>query len=141
MSLLSDGGERRPSWFRRIAALSYDAIAVLAVWFFATLIVVIARKGAALDPGNPLYMAYLLACAFAYCGYCWTHGGQTLGMKAWKIALASDDGERPVGWRRAAVRFGSALATLGLGYVWAAIDRDRRTWHDRLSKTCVLKTD
>jgi len=131
---------RRPSWFRRLAAISYDAIALLAIWFFATLIVVIVRKGVAVAPGNPYFTAYLLFCAYAYYAYCWTHTGQTLGMKAWKIALVRRDGEPAVDWRHAALRFAAALlslAALGLGFVWALFDRDHLTWHDHLSNTCV----
>ena len=78
-----------PSIFRRLAAVLYDVIALAAIWFFATLIVVIVRKGAAVDPGNPFFMLYLLVFAYAYFGFCWTRSGQTLGMKSWKITLVA----------------------------------------------------
>jgi hypothetical protein len=27
----------------------------------------------------------------------------------------------------------------GLGYLWMLIDKDRLTWHDRYSETCILE--
>lgn len=127
-----------PSLYRRLAAAFYDAIALAAIWFFATLAIVLILKGEAIHPGNPFFMFYLLATAYAYFGFCWTRGGQTLGMKAWKIAVVANHRDRPVDWKCAAVRFVAAAlswAALGLGFGWALIDRERRTWHDRISNS------
>jgi uncharacterized RDD family membrane protein YckC len=59
----------------------------------------------------------LLLVAFGYFGLSWTRGGQTLGMRAWRIRLERADGGAP-GWLDALVRFslGTAMALLaGLG--------------------------
>jgi uncharacterized RDD family membrane protein YckC len=127
-----------PSIFRRLASIVYDMVALAAIWFFATLAVVIVRKGEAVTPGNPSFIVYLLVTAYAYFGFCWTHTGQTLGMKSWKIALVATGRDRPVGWTLAAIRFGVAIVSwgaLGLGFLWAVFDPDRRTWHDRISRS------
>jgi uncharacterized RDD family membrane protein YckC len=70
----------------------------------------------------------------------WVHGGQTLGMKAWRLRLVGPGGAA-VGWRTALIRFAAGVLSAlpaGLGLWWAALDRERRAWHDRLSGTRLL---
>ncbi|MDA0820935.1 MAG: RDD family protein [Proteobacteria bacterium] len=127
-----------PSLARQFAAILYDLIALAGIWFFAALVVVISRKGAAIEPGNILFTAYLLATAYAYFGFCWTRTGQTLGMKSWKIRVVGSNCASRISWRQSALRFCGALVSwsvFGLGFFWVLIDRNRRSWHDRLSTT------
>ena len=131
-----------PSIFRLLSSILYDLIALAAIWFFAGLIVVIALQGKAVDPENLLFLLYLIVVAYAYFGWCWTRGGQTLGMKAWKIKLVTTEADQTIGWKCAAIRFAVAilsLSALGLGFFWSVIDRDSRTWHDRISRSYMLK--
>jgi uncharacterized RDD family membrane protein YckC len=86
------------------------------------------------------YRIYLFAAVFGFFGWFWTHGGQTLGMRAWRLRVVRDDGG-PLGWPQAARRFAAAAlswAALGLGFLWCSIDPERRTWHDRLSGTHLV---
>jgi hypothetical protein len=81
-------------------------------------------------------------CGFLFYGWFWTHGGQTLGMRTWRLRLVRADGG-PITWHITAIRFGSALlalAPLGLGLWWALFDKDKRAWHDRLSGTRLIVT-
>ena len=131
-----------PSIFRLFGAILYDLIALLAIWFFAGLIVVISLQGNAVDPGNLLFLIYLIAVAYAYFGWCWTRSGQTLGMKSWKIRLVANETRQSIGWKCAAIRFAAAiisLSALGLGFFWSVFDRDSRTWHDRISRSHMRK--
>ena len=92
---------------------------------------------------NPLLSLYLLTIACLYFTWPWTHGGQTLGMRSWKVCLVAADGG-PVAWRQAALRFFVALlslAALGLGYFWALRDRDGLTWHDRAAATRLERVE
>ena len=71
-----------------------------------------------------------------FCSF-WLKSGQTLGMQAWRIKLASFSGARATP-RQAVVRcFGALLsfACFGLGYLWCLVDRNGRYWHDYLSGT------
>lgn len=129
-----------PGLFRRLAALAYDAVLLSGVLFAATLLLLPFRGGEAFGSRDPLFSAYLLGVGFAFFGWFWTHGGQTLGMRAWKIRLQSADGGK-VTWRQAAIRGTFALVSaglLGLGYVWVWFDSRRRTWHDLASGTRVV---
>ena len=88
---------------------------------------------------NPLYSAYLCATAFLYFAWFWTHGGQTLGMRAWRIRVTAIDG-RAIGATDALKRFLAALvsgAACGLGFLWVLVDSERMAWHDHLSRTAL----
>ena len=118
----------------------YDALVVAALWMAATALLLPFTAGEAIRPGQHWYGAYLIAVAFLYFGWCWTHGGQTLGMRTWRLRLVGV-GAGAEGWRQAAVRFlgaGVSGIALGAGYLWAVVDPERRTWHDRLSGTAIV---
>ena len=129
----------RPGFVRRLAALVYDALLLFAVLFAAAAPVLLFTGGQAVGPGNPAFTAYLLAVSYAWFGWCWTRSGQTLGMRAWRMRVCTREGTR-LGWWRSLGRFAAALVsigTAGAGLLWVAVDRDRRSLHDRLSGTVV----
>lgn len=135
--------EVRCGLFRRLMAVFYDAIVLLAILFCAAVppTVVMVSLGTTMQEesaGFRLFMGlYLLLVAFAFYGGFWTHGGQTIGMRAWHIRLVHRGGSA-VSWRDAALRFSAAIASwlaLGMGFLWALIDREGLTWHDRCSAT------
>jgi len=131
--------DRPAGLLRRLAALAYDLLLLTAVLACYSFVVIVAR-GAAVPAGTAWYSASLPLIAFAFFGWGWTHGGQTLGMTAWRIVLQSEDG-RSLGWRQAALRFVAMCLSalpLGLGFWWAWLDRDGLTWHDRLARTRVV---
>jgi uncharacterized RDD family membrane protein YckC len=112
-----------------------------ALAFFFTLAVLVVRMGRAVPAGSVWFEAALLGVAVAFfCGF-WTHGGQTVGMRAWHIRVESADGT-PLTLRHAALRFLAALvsvAAAGLGFWWCLVDRERRAWHDIWAKTRVVR--
>lgn len=130
-----------PGLLRRLGALFYDGVLLLGIFFFATLALLPLRGGAAFQPSSPAYQAYLLGVAFLFFGGFWTRGGQTLGMRAWKIRLRSADGGA-VSWRQAGLRFIAALFSFGLfglGFLAALADPQKRCWHDRASGTRMVR--
>jgi uncharacterized RDD family membrane protein YckC len=126
----------------RLAAMVYDGLLLFAVLFVATAALTPVTGGGPVSAGlQPLYRLYLLAVGFGFFGWFWTHGGQTLGMRAWRLRVVGADG-RPPGWGTALLRFfgaGASAAALGLGYLWALVDRRNRCWHDMLSRTVVVR--
>ena len=127
---------------RRCMAIFYDSMALFAIFFFATWLV-ISLAGSALPPGHPVLRGVLLSLGCLFFAGFWSRGGQTLGMRAWRIRLVADDGG-PVRLGTALLRCLVALlswACLGAGFWTALFDRERRTWHDRLSGTHLVRTD
>ena len=128
---------------RRLMAIMYDLFLLLAMLFIATAIAMIFNQGNAIEPGQaiyPFYIVYLLVLSFVFYGWFWTHGGQTLGMKTWKMRLQQDDG-KPLSWNLALIRFAIALVSvsvLGLGFIWSLFESKRRCWHDLASHSVLL---
>jgi len=135
---------RTPGLLRRLAAILYDGMVLLGILILAVALVVIPYEqlsGTPFPQDAPLHRlalrAYLLLVIGAFFSYFWVRGGQTLGMRAWRLRVLHDDGE-PLGWGDAWRRFAFAclsLAPFGLGLLWCLLDRDGLAWHDRLSRT------
>ncbi len=132
-----------PSLPRRFAAMAYDALLIAALWMVAGLPFVLLFDPHSAGTGvRALFQGYLLLIGWLFYAWFWVHGGQTLGMRTWRLRLTRADGG-PVGWRMALVRYAAALlalAPLGLGYWWALFDKDKCAWHDRLSGTRLIVT-
>lgn len=125
---------------RRLAAIGYDAFLLAAILFAATAVLLPFTGGEAISPDNGLYSLYLIVVSFAYFGWFWTHGGQTLGMRTWSLRLVGAGGNA-ANWLQALSRFAGACLSwlaLGAGFLWLLVDRDRLTWHDRLSGTKIV---
>lgn len=129
------------SLLRRLMAIMYDLMLLASVLFLATVVILPVTGGAAIDSGNRLYPVYLLLCSYLYFAWQWVHGGRTLGMQAWRLRLVSVDAPA-VTWKTASRRFLLACLSwlvLGAGFLWAIVERDHLTFHDRYSGTRLLR--
>lgn len=104
---------------RRLAALFYDSLIVIALAFAATFALLPLTRGEAILATTQgfvahAYHALLALVVFAYFGWSWTRRGQTVGMRAWRIRLESATG-RPLSWAESLARF-----LLGTGLAWLA---------------------
>ena len=132
------------SLLRRIAAILYDSLLMLALWFLATVPFITIEGGESIEPGSgPLHVAYqltLIGVAYGFFVGFWCRRGRTLGMQSWGLQLQTADGKLPsVG--AATIRFFAAILSwlpLGLGFFWQLWDAEHRTWHDRLSRTRLV---
>jgi uncharacterized RDD family membrane protein YckC len=123
----------------RLGSLVYDAIAVIAIVFFACFIPVL-FSGDAIAPGNLLFLIYILVIIFFYFALCWKKG-KTLGMQVWKLEIRKFDGTS-LTITDSLIRFFAAAisaGTAGVGYAPALWRADKLTWHDILSKTYIRK--
>jgi len=126
---------------RRIAAMLYDGLLILALLFMSTLPFIAAQGGEPVEPSeNVLYQSVLAVVIYAFFVGFWTRSGRTLGMQSWRLQLETMDGER-ASLGAATIRFFAALlswAPAGLGFLWSLWDKDRLAWHDRISKTQLV---
>lgn len=134
----------------RLLALVYDLWPVVALWMLASAAFTVAftLSGHAtrenIAPFSALQWLLWLVCWLITAGYAvlsWRRGGQTLGMRPWRLRVTAPDGGAPT-LQALAIRYAVGSVSLllgGLGFWWAWLDRDRLTWHDRASATRMVR--
>jgi len=129
--------------FRRLGAICYDLLLLLALMLVATSLITLPLG---MPEGGMLLAFQWFLFEFIplifFTGF-WHRGGQTLGMRAWRVKVVRADGA-PLSWGDALKRHLAALLSclpLGLGFLWAAVDAEGLAWHDRLSGTRLILTE
>jgi uncharacterized RDD family membrane protein YckC len=140
-----------PLW-RRLAAIIYDAILMIAIWFVTTMVYMLIKgliigsdamreiAEAKMPTSDTLLTLSLLFVTFLFFAYFWQKLGQTLGMQVWRIRIQTHDG-KGINWRQSTLRFlGAAISftLLGIGYLSVIWDREKMAWHDKLSGSRVV---
>ncbi|MDG2516936.1 putative RDD family membrane protein YckC [Lysobacter sp. OAE881] len=135
----------------RVLALVYDMWPVIAMWMVASLVFTVGftMSGHAsrenIAPFSALQWVLWLVCWLitgAYALLSWRRGGQTLGMRPWRLKVVADDGVSAPVLRALVIRFAVGSVSLllgGFGFWWAWVDRERLTWHDRASGTRMVR--
>ncbi|QGR88562.1 RDD family protein [Burkholderia multivorans] len=151
-----------PSVRRRLAAMLYEAVLLFGVVFFAGLAFGLATQQRNGLVHHNLLAAWIALVVGAYFVWFWTHGGQTLPMKTWRLRLEAANG-RPLSAGHAIVRYAlgwlwflpplalhpllglSVPATLALAAAWivvwagaARLHADHQFPHDRLARTRIV---
>lgn len=93
---------------RRLLSMAYDSLLLAAVIFIAYAVFMPISKSVGIEAGHPVTSIYLLSVIFLFNAWFWTHGGQTLGMKTWRIKLTNENGGA-ISWKQALVRYLCAL--------------------------------
>lgn len=122
----------------RFLALAYDFFPALGLWMGVAAIFVAVHNDAITGGllGALEFIALWLVTA-AYSVASWRLGGQTLGMRPWRLRVLAAEGGDP-SWGALLARYAVGNLSLllgGLGFWWAWWDRDGLTWHDRASGT------
>lgn len=138
--------------FRRLAAMVYDSLLLLGLSFvYGGLFAVSIPNWLADEPvplgelaygplGRLFFQLGWLALIVGFFTYFWRHGGQTLGMRAWRLKVQTPDGQT-ISYQQCLLRCllaALSMALAGLGYVWCLFDPQRQTLHDRLTHTQVI---
>ncbi len=154
-----------PLW-RRLLALVYDLLVVVAIVMVVGLVCQLATAGRLIDTTHGAVRVawwYRPLQAVVVGGYflaSWCRGGQTLGMRAWRLRLVNAAGGPP-SLRQVLVRlalaalplallalvpylgmrigFGAMLAAWALELMPAFFDPERRALHDRLAGTALIR--
>ncbi len=129
-------GAPRPGMGRRFAALAIDWLPIL---------VLVALLPDRIGTFRLADFSFQLRLAVGVAYYTWmiTNKGSTLGGIILGMRVVRLDG-RPIDRNVALVRAMTAilsLLSLGLGWLWAAWDERRQTWHDRLAGTVLIRDD
>ena len=129
-----------PGLMRRLGGVLYDSLTLAALWLLASAVFT-GIYGVVLA-GWPrlLLQIFSLLVISGYFLWCWTHGGQTLAMRAWRLKVVYANGA-PLTLLGAFLRLllaASGILLGGAGLWWALLDRDGQFLHDRLAKTRVV---
>ena len=124
-----------PNLMRRLFSMLYEALVLFGVMFVSVLVFMLLR-----DPGaqgaKPFFQAYIFLVLLGYFTWFWTHGGQTVAMRAWRFRVERVDGT-PIRFPQACLRF--VLGWLSVvSVLWALFDRDKQFLHDRLAGTRLV---
>jgi len=136
--------------YRQLFAMFYDAFLIIAMLFIASAILIYINHGQAFNQHeNPLYSLYLATLIFIFYAWFWRKGGQTLGMRVWKVKIIHDLGFYPH-WHHSLLRLFFpllVLVSLGEGYWWPLALYSLSyvwflafgyTWQDKISSTQII---
>jgi len=129
-----------PLW-KKLAAWVYDLLASLGVFILALTVGYLAiylvslpwtgnDKAEVLSNSlnsNPLWLIYLASAVQYYYVWCWVKGGQTVGMRTWRLKLCKTNGDL-LSWKEAYIR--SFISFAGVALLWSIFDSQKRGWHD-----------
>jgi uncharacterized RDD family membrane protein YckC len=126
----------------RLMSLAYEGILLCAVLFVSSYLFLSLARDAQSGLLHAIFQVYLLSVCGVYFVFCWTHTGQTLPMKTWRMRIVTEDGGTlSVG--RAFRRYLLAIPGMlsGISLLWAPFDRERQFLHDRLAGTRIVRVD
>lgn len=125
---------RSPSFVKRIAAIIYELLLLMAVFSIVTFLFILIFGDAREGFNHFALQVTLWLVGGMYFVFSWIKTGQTLAMKTWRIKLESMNGEL-LNLNRAILRYLLATAGVmffGAGFLWALFDREGLYLHDRL---------
>ena len=133
-------------FLKRILALVYDSLLIVAIVLVLSLLLVFVNEG---YPESGSFVSFIQFFILVFTGpifysYFWiVNKGQTTGMQAWKVKLVTTD-ETELNINKTMLRClisTISFACLGLGYLWILYHKDDLSWSDILTKTKVIKTN
>jgi uncharacterized RDD family membrane protein YckC len=130
-------------FWQRAAALLIDWIIVIVI-LVPLLVVVFGLREVSLDPAEHSWdLLVPLAIAAAVIGF-WRYCGATPGKIALGLKIVDATTGQPPTLARLALRFAGYLLSalpLYLGFLWAAVDRRKQGWHDKIARTVVINSE
>ncbi|WP_026165771.1 RDD family protein [Wohlfahrtiimonas chitiniclastica] len=82
---------------KRMLAFVYDLFLIIPLMMLVTLIWLPFNHGVAIEPGHALYPLMITTCTIftpiVFYTYFWHKGGQTLGMRSWRLRVVTTHGE------------------------------------------------
>lgn len=125
----------------RVLALVYDIVPLLALLMIASALLVTVNGGRTVEHA-PWLAGLEFAAFWAVCGAyfvaSWRRGGQTMGMRPWRLKVVAADGRlAPV--RALWIRYLVGCLTPLVGWAWCLFDADKRALHDIAAGTVFVR--
>ena len=121
--------------FRRSAAFLYDCLLLIALFFVITAVVIAINDGQAIQ--HFLYKVFLFVVGFLFFDWFWRHGGQTLGMRAWRIRVEGENTDF-ITRKQSLIRYICGSLMFGITLLYMLISTRREALHDKLSRTIIV---
>lgn len=131
-----------PGIGRRLASMLYESLVVFSVLLIGFWLPQALLAGMGMGFSARGLWLHVIVLLMIYFLWFWLNGGQTLPMKTWKLRLANPD-DTPLRPAQALFRYLAAwpsILFLGIGILWALVDKDRQFLHDRLAGTRVISS-
>lgn len=125
----------------RLLALCYDGVPIIALLMLTSGLFLGLNGGRTVEsrPGLAiLEFLALWAVIGSYAVLSWRRGGQTMGMRPWRLQVLAADGQ-PASLRALCLRYLVASLTPGVCLLWSLLDRERRGLHDLASGTVFVR--
>ena len=129
-----------PSILRRFAALNYDFLLLMAISIAYGLLYIGLSK-LLLASGEDratgiLFQSGWLLTLFGFFCYFWKKGGQTTGMRAWRLQIINSTGNTPT-TTQCITRFLAAIIGWLLFFT-CFFDKEKRMLHEKISYTQLI---
>jgi uncharacterized RDD family membrane protein YckC len=129
---------KTPVW-KHFAAFIYDVFPIAGILLVTSMVVLLAREGTEVERYSIWFSVLLISEVSFYYIYSWKIGGQTLGMRAWKIKIIPNNTHQTqITWAQSIARFLiGTLSTLliGLGLFWKTFSTKKKSWMDSISRS------
>jgi uncharacterized RDD family membrane protein YckC len=128
-----------PGW--RLLAFVYDLLPMIPLMMVVSAAFLWINGGQTVERAPLLGVLELLTIwtlVGAYFVLSWRRGGQTIGMRPWRLRVVAQDGT-PASMKSLWLRYAVAIFTLGFGLLWALFDRDRRALYDHAAGTSFVR--
>jgi uncharacterized RDD family membrane protein YckC len=134
---------------RRFAIFVYDGLIILAMLILMGFVITAIKQ---LMIGNIeedfqftkfLNLLNLVLVPYIYHHFFWRKGGQTVGMKTWRVRVNNQLNSQGLNTRQCLIRyFGGwvSFCAFGLGYLFA-LRKNRQAWHDSWSNSELLQLE
>ena len=126
---------------RRLASMGYELLLLLGVLALTLLLPHVLIGHFLHRLATPFVLwAHLFLVLLVYFLWFWTHGGQTLAMRTWRLRVVTRAGN-PLRPAQALLRFllcWPSLGIFGFGILWALVDPERQFLQDRIAGTRIV---
>ncbi|NTS76695.1 RDD family protein [Catenovulum sp. SM1970] len=148
--VMSKTGFPRAGFRRRFAVMVYDLLVAAAIILFTVFVAVVfvgvlqffgffvdQDSSDVLAQAGVFYQAYVFTPLTLFYIWFWSNGGQTVGMKAWRLRIQNENGH-DISKKQAVIRL--ATSFLGLGNLAVLFDRKNKlALQDRAAKCEVVQ--
>ncbi|KFN43197.1 RDD family protein [Arenimonas oryziterrae] len=127
----------------RLLALTYDSLPMIPLLMVTSAVFLWLHGGRTVET-DPVFQwletLAMWALVGSYFVFSWRRGGQTMGMRPWRLQVLAQDG-RPAGLAALWLRYLVACLTPGLCLAWCLVDRERRGLHDLAAGTIFVRLE